>query len=140
MMRTVTQNRFIQADTWIHYLAKEFEKRNIEALIHDGDDFFALPIFRKVQILLFLCEWQFEEPDRIRNVLRDEEDEASEWVHQITLQLFLLFPNSSCANNSELIQSARMPMVIHIGCLMVCYSCCRWDGFFFFQVVEFCNI
>ncbi|TPX31154.1 hypothetical protein SeMB42_g07808 [Synchytrium endobioticum] len=79
MMRAVTLNRFIHPDTWVHYLAKEFEKRDMPPLINYGQDFFTLPLFTKMQILLFLCEWQFEDPDRIRNVLKDEEDEASEW-------------------------------------------------------------
>ncbi|TPX37492.1 hypothetical protein SmJEL517_g00543 [Synchytrium microbalum] len=80
MMRMATLNRFITPETWLHYLDREFDRREItDRPIREGDDFFALPIRKKVELLHFLCEGLFDNPDRMRALLKDEEDDAVEW-------------------------------------------------------------
>ncbi|KAJ3300476.1 hypothetical protein HK104_000061 [Borealophlyctis nickersoniae] len=79
MLRVLTGSRLITTENWQAVLARECEKRNPEDYpLLEGVDFFDLPLRNKVLILHFLCEWQFERPERLRSSLGSEE-EAAHW-------------------------------------------------------------
>ncbi|KAL1922538.1 uncharacterized protein VTP21DRAFT_10077 [Calcarisporiella thermophila] len=81
LMRTLTQNRFINTDNWQHYLAKEHMKRDAECPLgtpEDLTDFYNLEVRSKLTMLHNLCEWQLDDPERFRQHVKDEE-EAFQW-------------------------------------------------------------
>ncbi|KAF9300608.1 hypothetical protein BGZ74_007691 [Mortierella antarctica] len=82
MLRALTQDRRISFDNWIKYCQKEFEKRGdqqnpwIEEEAHNYESF---SLSTKLMILTNLCEWQLDDPDRFRSILKVEDDNAIDW-------------------------------------------------------------
>ncbi|KAG0098008.1 hypothetical protein BGZ93_001390 [Podila epicladia] len=82
MLRALTQDRRISFDNWIKYCQKEFEKRGdqqnpwIEEEAHNYESF---SLATKLMILTNLCEWQLDDPDRFRSILKVEDDNAIDW-------------------------------------------------------------
>ncbi|KAF9426364.1 hypothetical protein BGZ94_006626 [Podila epigama] len=82
MLRALTQDRRISFDNWIKYCQKEFEKRPefpnpwIEEDAHHYEVF---SLATKIMILSNLCEWQLDDPERFRGLLKIDEEIAIEW-------------------------------------------------------------
>lgn len=84
-LRVATKNRFIMEDTWLEYLPKELEKRNVNIAINS--DYFHLDIRTRVLILHFICELQLERPDQFKIVLDTPEIMAAKsWVLVFNLE------------------------------------------------------
>ncbi|KAL0093938.1 hypothetical protein F4703DRAFT_1913643 [Phycomyces blakesleeanus] len=88
MLRLLTRNRFITHETWQMYFAREWDRRisevpnpfhtdNYEAT-QEIRNFFTFPLDTKVHLLHVLCEWYFEDPERLREHLSGDEDEDEE--------------------------------------------------------------
>ncbi|KAJ3050016.1 hypothetical protein HK097_008997 [Rhizophlyctis rosea] len=76
MLRTLTGSRLISVENWQSYMLKEIERRNPEENpMMEGVDYFDLPPRNKVLILHYLCEWQFDNPDKLRASMPTEEEQ-----------------------------------------------------------------
>ncbi|KAI9027296.1 hypothetical protein CLU79DRAFT_844081 [Phycomyces nitens] len=88
MLRLLTRNRFITQDTWQTYFAREWDKRMPDTPnpFHTDDyestfeihNFFTFSLDTRVHLLHVLCEWYFEDPERLREHLSVDEDEEEE--------------------------------------------------------------
>jgi hypothetical protein len=76
-----------------------------------------LPMLVKLDSMYLLTEWQFQNPLRLRSIMKDD-DEAACWVrHFDPIQQSILV--SEHQRRSVLNPSARMPKIITIGSLEV---------------------
>ncbi|KAF9382156.1 hypothetical protein CPB97_007324 [Podila verticillata] len=69
-------------DNWIKYCQKEFEKRGDEQnpwIEEDAHNYESFSLATKLMILTNLCEWQLDDPDRFRSILKVEDDNAIDW-------------------------------------------------------------
>ncbi|KAF9197076.1 hypothetical protein BGZ50_000026 [Haplosporangium sp. Z 11] len=82
MLRALTQDRRISFDNWIKYAQREFEKREDEMnpwLEEDAPNYESFSLATKLMILMNLCEWQLDDPERFRANFKETEDIAVEW-------------------------------------------------------------
>ncbi|KAI8344927.1 hypothetical protein BD560DRAFT_485011 [Blakeslea trispora] len=84
MLRLTTKNRFINTSTWQTYFSKEFDKREFEepnpfrAEDEQIIDYFHMNLSTQIHLIHMLCEWQLDDPERLREHLDSEED-AVQW-------------------------------------------------------------
>ncbi|KAI8375318.1 hypothetical protein EDC96DRAFT_496797 [Choanephora cucurbitarum] len=84
MLRLTTKNRFISTSTWQTYFSKEFDKREYDQLnpfrVEEEKtiDFFSMDLSTQIHLIHVLCEWQLDDPERLREHLDSEED-AIQW-------------------------------------------------------------
>ncbi|KAI1311556.1 hypothetical protein EDD11_003438 [Mortierella claussenii] len=82
MLRALTQDRRISFDNWIKYAQKEFESREeVENpwMEEDATHYEGFSLGAKLSILLNLCEWQLDDPERFRLNFKEDEEVAVEW-------------------------------------------------------------
>ncbi|KAJ3089066.1 hypothetical protein HK102_007281 [Quaeritorhiza haematococci] len=79
LLRLLTKIRFIGTENWQTFLRREFGKRELEEPIEipEDADFFSLSLRTKLLIIHNLCEWQFEDPERFRSSIKNEDDAVS---------------------------------------------------------------
>ncbi|KAI8328718.1 hypothetical protein BC941DRAFT_444383 [Chlamydoabsidia padenii] len=97
LLRFLTRNRFINASTWQDYFAKEWDRRETDDENPFRPDssvakapeeskfieqpllsFFDLPLETRLNLLNTLCEWQLDDPERLREHMDSEED-PTQW-------------------------------------------------------------
>ncbi|KAI9281842.1 hypothetical protein BY458DRAFT_552621 [Sporodiniella umbellata] len=85
MLRLLTRNRFINLSTWQSYFSKEFDRRelNSENPFHlsgseEIGNFFTFSTEKQIELLFLLCEWQLDDPERLRENLYSEEG-STQW-------------------------------------------------------------
>lgn len=85
MLKLLTRNRFINLSTWQSYFSKEFDKREFykENPFYNPEqdelmNFFDFTLQGKVELIFLLCEWQLDDPERLREHLYTEEG-SEQW-------------------------------------------------------------
>ncbi|KAJ3400987.1 hypothetical protein HDU80_006442 [Chytriomyces hyalinus] len=80
LLRIMTYNRFVTAETWVSWFRRESEKKGQEwsNLFPESKEYHHLSAFEKTLVLNQICEWQFDDPDRFRAAAKDE-DECRHW-------------------------------------------------------------
>ncbi|KAJ3231031.1 hypothetical protein HDU81_004066 [Chytriomyces hyalinus] len=80
LLRIMTYNRFVTAETWASWFRRESEKKGQEwsNLFPESKEYHHLTAFEKTLVLNQICEWQFDDPDRFRAAAKDE-DECRHW-------------------------------------------------------------
>ncbi|KAI8057122.1 hypothetical protein BDF22DRAFT_226430 [Syncephalis plumigaleata] len=106
LLKPLTTSRALNNETWAQLIRNEFIKRDPEALpatwrVNKTEDsatksdaqskltdeevststswnFFDLSLFEKVMTMHYLCEWQFDEPEKFRERVKNDED-AADW-------------------------------------------------------------
>lgn len=79
MFRNSSKNRFVLADTFMVYLAREFVKNDIDLGITEETQFSSLGLDQRMFILYYICELQFERPEGFRILNDFDEVQAAVW-------------------------------------------------------------
>ncbi|KAJ3153091.1 hypothetical protein HDU86_005389 [Geranomyces michiganensis] len=70
--------RLVTTESWRHYLSREWTRHDEETDVElEGVEYEDLPLRSKVIILHYLCEWQFDNNEKFRAALG--EDDETEW-------------------------------------------------------------
>lgn len=85
----------------------------------ESKDWLSLPMLTKLDSLHLLTEWQFHNVNRIRTIMRDD-DETAQWAR--TRPLYISPFAHRVSSNSGLNQLAMTPRPTHIGSLDVCFT------------------
>ena len=85
----------------------------------ESKDWLSLPMLTKLDSLHLLTEWQFHNVNRIRTIMRDD-DETAQWVRTRPLYFSPFTHRASC--NSGLSQLATTPRPTRIGSSGVCFT------------------
>lgn len=85
----------------------------------ESKDWLSLPMLTKLDSLHLLTEWQFHNVNRIRTIMRDD-DETAQWARQRPLYFSPFAHRIPC--NSGLSQLATTPRPTRIGSSGVCFT------------------
>lgn len=102
----------------------KFEPMSVEGSplaepVEESKDWLSLPMLTKLDSLHLLTEWQFHNVNRIRTIMRDD-DETAQWARSRPLYFSLFAHRLPC--NSGLSQLATTPRPTHIGSSGVCFT------------------
>ena len=102
----------------------KFEPMNVEGSPLDvpadeSKDWLSLPMLTKLDSLHLLTEWQFHNVNRIRTIMRDD-DETAQWARSLPLCRSPFAHRLPC--NSGLSQLATTPRPTRIGSSGVCFT------------------